>query len=121
MEPRLAEGGAVGQELEQERLVAGPDLAEEEPVDDARRLDHLHERAPLALRQARHVGADVHRREAGGHRPQPRLVGQGASAPGRGGARARRRRGAGSRRMVGLQSSGPDVTAVSDRRRVGDR
>jgi hypothetical protein len=69
VEPGLAEGGVVGQELEKERLVAGPDLAEVEPVEDASRVDHLPERAALALRQRAHVRADVHRHEARGHGP----------------------------------------------------
>ena len=71
----LAERGAVGQELEQERIVARPDLAEVEAVEDAGRVDHLHQRAPLALGQRTHIRADVHRREARGHGPQPGLAG----------------------------------------------
>ena len=82
MEPGLAESGAIGQELEEKRLVAGPDLAEVEAVEDASRLDHLHERAALGLRQRAHVRADVHRHEAGSHGPQPCLVGNRRVRPG---------------------------------------
>ena len=45
------------------RVVAGPDLAQEEAVHDPRGLHELGERVALVLGQRRDVGADVGRRE----------------------------------------------------------
>ena len=55
----MPERRAVRDQLEQERLVARPDLAQEECVDDPRGLDHPRQRAPLALGQAAEIGADL--------------------------------------------------------------
>ena len=120
VEPRLAERRAVGEQLEEQRLVAGPDLAEVERVEDARRLDHLRERAALALRQRAHVRADVDRHEARGHGPQPRLVGRGRVRPGRSGSReGEEEEQGGETAHGGPPVESPDVTPLGSAQLAG--
>ncbi len=59
---RVDEG--LARELLEQGVVAGPDLAQEDRVHDACGLDQLCQRAALAGRQRRDVGADVDRRES---------------------------------------------------------
>ena len=67
MEPRATEGRVVGEERQQQRLVAGPHLAQEQRVHDPRRLHQLGQRLALAGRQDGHVGLQRHGGEARGH------------------------------------------------------
>ena len=71
IEARAAERRVVLHEPQQHRLVAGPHLAHEERVGDARGLDQARERAALAFGQAGEVHANVHRREPRGHLVEP--------------------------------------------------
>ena len=54
-------------EVLQHRVVAGPDLAQEQGVHDPGRVDQPRERVALVFRQRREIGADVRGREARRH------------------------------------------------------
>ena len=70
MQPRAADVGGVAHQVEQHRLVARPDLPEEERVEDLRGLDELRERLPLVRRQRRDVSGNINRRKTRRHRRQ---------------------------------------------------
>ena len=88
-QPRLAFGRTVVEQTEQRGLVAGPDLAQEQRVHDARGLDQPGKRLALVGRQRRHVGANLDRRKSGAHRLELLLIGRGLVGSEEHGARER--------------------------------
>ncbi len=70
-----ARGGLILRQIEQHRLVAGPDLAQEQGVDDFRRLDQLREHLPIGRGELRQIGADLGRREPRRHPLQCERIG----------------------------------------------
>ena len=85
MQTRAPEPRLVAGEIEEQRLVARRHLAQEERVENLRRLDHPDERLALVRGQGGDVGAQVDRREPRRHRLQLRQVWN----TGIGGARAK--------------------------------
>ncbi|MNC88164.1 hypothetical protein D3C83_39530 [compost metagenome] len=77
MEPRPSGVAVVAHQIEEHGLVAGPDLPQEQGVEDLGRFDQLGEGLALVRRQRRGVGRNVHRRETAGHSFDARLVGCG--------------------------------------------
>ena len=85
-------------QLLQQRVVAGPDLAQEQRVDDAGGLDEAGKGLSISVVQLRDVRGDVHGREAGGHLEERGAIGHGRgflhetfSGESSGGGRARER------------------------------
>ena len=68
VQPRAAERRVVARQIQQHRLVAVPDLPQEQRVEDLRGLDQLGQRLPLVGRQRRDVGGEIDGRKARGHR-----------------------------------------------------
>ena len=58
---------SVFDQLLQQGVVPGPDLAQEQRVDQACGLDETGQRLPVAVAQLGQIGGDVDRREACGH------------------------------------------------------
>ena len=64
MQPRLARVALVAQQLDEHRLVAGPDLLEKQRVHDLRRANHVRQAPRRSLAgSAADISRDVGRRE----------------------------------------------------------
>jgi hypothetical protein len=63
VQARLAERRSIADQVEQQRLVPGPDLTQEEGIHDLRGGDQLDERGPLARRERLDVDHQIDGRE----------------------------------------------------------
>jgi hypothetical protein len=68
MEPCAAKVRGIARQREQHRFVASPDLSQKERIEFFGRLNQPGQGLPLVGGQGRHVGGEIDRREARGHR-----------------------------------------------------